>query len=392
MNVDIRIVGEGDLEAAHRVRRQAFNEDESIEDWKRYLELERLLGAWVDGRLVGIAETIGVAQFYGGRAVPTGAVSDVAVLPEYRGAGIAARLMDRALADMHERGECSSVLHPATTRLYRGLGYELGCHYHVRKVALRSLDRLPAGDPESVRRVGPEELDVLRSVYERVAPGINGFFDRPSRWWRRIEATPDADRYAYVVEGDDGPRGYVVYRHVPNPESDFYRLRVHELVAADPDALVTLWRLLASHSSLVDSLTWRGGPDDPLLLILPEQEVGTESSWACLSRIVDVRRAVATRGFAAAVELTVPLRIVDRVLAHNDDTFVLRVEGGRGELVPGGDGVLELDVKAFASIFTGYASANALATAGLLRTSDRKAFEDLQTAFAGPTPWFPDFF
>ena len=89
-----------------------------------------------DGRYVGVVdgdEVIAAARFWafeqwwGGRRVPMAGVAGVVVAPEYRGRGVGSMLMRGVL----QRGASSkgfplTALYPATTVMYRHLGYEFG--------------------------------------------------------------------------------------------------------------------------------------------------------------------------------------------------------------------------------------------------------------------------
>jgi GNAT superfamily N-acetyltransferase len=81
------------------------------------------------GRIVGnVCSTI-EHQVYSGQQIKTGAINDVAVLPEYRKYGIARRLMDQAIEFMEKQGCEISVLcadakgHPRS-KLYLPLGWQ----------------------------------------------------------------------------------------------------------------------------------------------------------------------------------------------------------------------------------------------------------------------------
>ena len=71
---------------------------------------------------------------------------------------------------------------------------------------------------------------------------------------------------------------------------------------------------------------------------------------------------------------------------------MLRVEGGRGELVPGGTGELQLTINGFSALFTGWASARALTGSGALHHATAADRAALDAAFAGPTPTMVDDF
>ena len=107
-------------------------------------------------------------------------------------------------------------------------------------------------------------------------------------------------------------------------------------------------------------------------------------------RLVDAAGAVAARGYPP-VSVTVDLDVTDRHCDWNVGRWRLCIEAGNGRLEKGGDGAVSLSVNAFAALYSGYASAETLARAGMLRGSDRDRAA-LDAVFSGPTPWLPDFF
>jgi predicted acetyltransferase len=322
--------------------------------------------------------------------VPMGAVASVAVRPDHRGRGIAPRLLALAVERMHEQGLVVSTLHPATTRFYRGLGWEIGGEFGVRRVPTASLAALPPGEQECLRPGHSDDLDDVRECYERVAPSINGAIDRDSRWSVDLFTLDRPQRYLYVYDTGDGIDGYVVYDQQQTRGQWGFAITVQELVAADARAAVTLWRQLGSHVAQVDTITVLALPADVLTLLLPEQVVELVGVNHWMTRIVDAAGAIAARGYPPGVRAEVHLQLVDRVAPWNDGRFVLRVEGGEGKLSPGGTGDVHVSINALASLYTGWASASVLAAAGLVHHADRRDLTDLDAAFAGPRPYLFD--
>jgi predicted acetyltransferase len=198
-----------------------------------------------------------------------------------------------------------------------------------------------------------------------------------------------------VFEGEDGRvEGYVVYRQVDGPHSrmggDFDFL-VDELVAISRDATLGLWRMLGDWCSQVDGISFRGGADDPVLLILTEQAFEPLAEIRWMTRVVDAPAAIAARGFPAGLDLEAPLRLRDEARPENRGDFVLSVQKGRGSLSPtraaSPAGGPELDVNALSSLYTGWATTAALARTGRLTGGSGEARAALDAAFGGPTPW-----
>src|SRR5206468_88787 len=108
-------------------------------------------------------------------------------------------------------------------------------------------------------------------------------------------------RYLYVYDGDDQIDGYLVYDQHQGRRQWGFGITVHELVAADARAAVTLWRHIGSHVAQVDTVTVLGMRLDALTLLLPEQVVEFVAANHWMTRIVDAAGAIAARGYPAGV-------------------------------------------------------------------------------------------
>jgi predicted acetyltransferase len=394
VDIEIRAPRPDEADDVFAVGSEAFtNPPERRETWLATKRMEDFLGAWAGDELVATTEVMPMGQFFGGRSVPMGGVAGVAVRPDHRGRGIAPRLLSLAVERMHEQGLVISTLHPATTRFYRGLGWEIGGEFGVRRVPCASLAALPPGEPECLRRGRAADFDAVRECYERAAPAMNGAVDRIDARWRADQLALDRPhRYLYVYDADGRIDGYVVYEQAQAGRQWGFRITVHELVAADPRAAVTLWRHIGSHTAQVDTVTVLAMPLDVLTLLLPEQVVEFVGANHWMTRIVDAAGAIAARGYPPGVGAEVHVQLADRLAPWNDGRFVLRVEGGEGKLSPGGTGEVHLSVNALASLYTGWAAARELNAAGLVHHAGEPDLAMLDAAFAGPRPYLFDMY
>jgi predicted acetyltransferase len=397
MDFEIRFLTQDDLEQAFQLDQLAFNTPAERRDF--YLERsvpERKHGAFANGRLVATTHVHPFGQFFGGRSVPMGGVGDVAVAPEHRGRGLARRIMTEALRAMRARGEVVSTLFPATTTLYRGLGYELAGAAVWHQVSPRWLQELRGSSSLETRRVEKDDdPSGIRRCYQRVAPGINGWLDRDDHRWQSLWRWWQAGQYVYACENSDGEvEAYLVYRHEPTPPGTHgdFGMRVEQIVAATPEGLRAAWWTLASSASLVDAVTFTASPEDALLLIMPEQRTSVRGQVRWLLRIVDVQGAVAARGYPPSLTIEVPLRVDDAILSENSGAWTLRVADGEGRLEAGGGDGPRLGIGALSSLYTGWASTATLARAGLLEGGSPPQLRALDAAFAGPTPWMMEEF
>jgi predicted acetyltransferase len=393
MDIELRTPTREDIDAIFDVRAQAFAVKESDrERWTNLVDPAGMVTAFLGTEVIGSLNVIGIGQWFGGRALPMGGVATVVVRPEHRGEGIAARLLEASLERMRDRGLIVSTLNPATTRVYRSAGWEIAGDLARCRIPTRSLERLPRGESERLRRLGREDWPLVQVCYDAVAATQPGWVDRNEWWWGTLADEVFEDQsFLYGIDGDDGQlAGYIQFSQ--EPADGGYHIAVEELVARDAGAAVTMWRMLGTHAMQVESVTLNRGPVEPLLLALPEQDVREVSNTRWMHRVVDAPAAIAGRGFPPSVSAEVHLDISDRLAHWNEGRWILRVEGGRGELVSGGAGDVQMAINGFSAMTTGYAAATVLAEAGALHHGSPADHSALDAIFSGPRPTMVDEF
>jgi predicted acetyltransferase len=393
MSTVVRVLEESDLGDAFELDRQAFNQPkEKRERWLAHADAGRFHGVFVDERLVALTQVHAFGQFFGGRSVPMGGVASVATTPDQRGKGLATRALVSALGAMRERGEVISALFPASTQLYRKLGWETGGLYAFWRMPTAALLRLPAAPEKRVRRVGAEDLPLLKQCYARYARGVNGLLDRSDTLWS-WRPNWEEDVYAFASLDENGDVDGYVYYHQKNRSNGFdYWLDVRDAIAENEAATRALWRLVGTSATQAEYLQFPGAQQHPLLLLLPDprREPAGQMHW--MLRLVDAAGAIRERGFPPGLSARVELEIADETCAWNAGRYVLDVADGRGQLEKGGRGRVRLGVGALASLYTGFTSTQALATIGRLEGGDAADRAALDAAFAGPAPYLLDEF
>ncbi|MGH7336847.1 MAG: GNAT family N-acetyltransferase, partial [Myxococcota bacterium] len=359
--MEIRSLRAPELEQAWELDRDAFHVKPAGREGFVRLDPARAIGTFEGERLIALCFTHPLAQHFGGRAVPMGGLASVAVVPDRRGEGLATRVCRESLHAMRARGEVISTLYPASTGLYRKLGWEVAGFYVWHKLAPGALHALPAPERKAVRPASLAVLANLRACYDRVAPSMPGSLARDDAWWDRLAGFWQPHS-RYVATDERGEvEGYVIYEQLDGEYSVLggpRRLFVREIVAATRDAALALWRLLGTWSSQVSALYLIGPVDDGLLLLAPEQELQVLAQTRWMTRVVDAAAAVAMRGYAEGVEIEVPLALDDPVLPENEGSYVLRISKGQGELARSsraGADAPQLAIGGFASLYTGFA-------------------------------------
>ncbi|GLY01438.1 MULTISPECIES: GNAT family N-acetyltransferase [Actinoplanes] len=359
-----------------------FHEDTDGEPRERIAEIyepERSL-ACVDGSsLVGHTAILSRDLTVPGAVVPAAHVTGVGVAPTHRRRGLLTRMMHRQLQDVAAAGrEPIAVLWASETTIYPRFGYgpassRLMLQIANREVRLPAPSDVPAGrlrmaDPASV-------LTDLGKVYEQLRPERVGWSNRDDRWWRTTISDPKDHRggatplRAVVHDTPHGPSGYALWRvkddwtdRGPNGE-----VQVQEMVAADPQTYVALWRFLLG-IDLTRSVTMRRGAlDEPLRFLVDEpRRLGTSLGDGLWVRIVDLPAALAARRYATPVDVV--LEVTDPLLEGNNGRWRLTGGPDAARCVPTTDQAdLSCSVTELGAAYLGATSLSVLAAAGRVR-------------------------
>jgi predicted acetyltransferase len=339
--------------------------------------------------LIGGLTLIPMGQFFGGKRVSMTGVAGVAIAPHGRGRGAATELMRAAVTELYQDGVALSTLYPATLPLYRRTGYEhAGGRYRISVpardigVSDHELDMRPARD---------RDVRAIKAMYTDRARHRQGWLDRGEYVWERALGKPrDLEMQRFLVTSGSTPEGYIVYWQKNDPAAG-YHVEVNDMIATTARAGRRLLSFLAAKRSQARDVIWYGGPDDPLLYLLPERGFTMSLNYPWMLRITDVAAALGQRGYAPDLECRLELQIIDDVIAGSSGRYVLDVAGGSAQARKGGRGSMEIHVRALASLYTGHMSPYQLAALGLIKASPR-VLARAASLFAGPAPSLPDFF
>lgn len=340
------------------------------------------------GTVMATVLPIPMGQWFGGRRVAMAGIGGMGVSPSARGRGSATRLMRRVLEELRGNGFPLSILYPSTQPLYRRVGYEqAGSRFEIRvqghalNFNERSLTLRPVKDSDQAS---------LQEVYRRYASGRQGYLDRNPYIWDRVSHPRNEPAYGYLVEGPGGVEGYVylLRRRKVDIRQEIF---LTDFVAVTPAAARRLLSFLGDHRSLAQEVVWCGGPADPLLYLLSEQSYQVHWLFHWMMRVLDVPAALEARGYPAGVTGTLHLEVQDDLFPENCGSFILEVSGGTAHVRRGGNGMMRLDVRALAPLYTGFLSPEALRSVGAL-VADDASVRLAATFFSGTAPALPDMF
>lgn len=361
---------------------------------RKWIKQARAIGivrvARDEGRLVGGATAYRVAQLFGGRAVPAGAVADVCVAPERRGSGVAKALMVDLTRAMRRHGLAVSPLWPTTTRLYRSCGWEVAGGEWRFRVPTHHLAGLRA-EGEAVADPGL----AVRAMQRTRAADFDGPVARSDWWWRWKHPLPAPDhtfRYAWVEDG--AVTGFVTFRQTQTPAPNWgVGIEVMEFWTMTRDSGIGLLGFLGGHSAMTTDIYFHHAalPSAPHIAFLADLDLMDGDMFGTwMLRLVDVPAALEARGFPDDVSCRVALEIADP-LDDAPQRVVLEVEAGAARVTPGGAGDVRMDVGALSAWYSGYLTAAEAARHGRAM-GDPRQLRALDRLVGDRTTWLPDHF
>jgi predicted acetyltransferase len=397
VTIDIRNPSAEDLRAAMEATHVSFAEalsDEHFERHRKVLQLERFYAAY-DGALpVGTAADYAFRLTVPGGELSAAGVTWVGVMPSHRRRGILRQLMRREHDDIHERGEPLAILWASEAAIYGRFGYGIAAPTaqlaaDKARFALRD-DHAPQG---RVRMVPLDEaLEPCMHVYETVRPSVPGFTSRTAELWQTFRLADPEDwrhgaspKYAAVVELDDAPAAYALYRIKQDWQHGFSQseVRLVEALAASPAAERELWRFVFG-IDLIARVEGRVDPASPLfLMVVDPRSLHLRVSEGLWLRLVDVEAALAGRSYAADGEIVLEVR--DEFCPWNAGRYRL---GGGGVERTNDPAELELDVADLASVYLGAFTFSRLAAAERVRELKEGALARADALFRTARPPF----
>lgn len=372
--MELRDLTANDLDAVTDNRRRAFGpvpeafQRRWVEMVTPALDAGRYLGLFDGPRLVATSRINDFTQYWHGRPISLGGVASVTVAPEDRGRGAGRTLMLATLDRCARLGHPVSALYPATTHIYRSLGWEHAGAMHRAVLPAEALRTIRRTEDVQVSRVGPEDAERVVSVLRAVHLATRAC--GPVCWDAAVWRTwlGNEDDFAYLAHD-----GLLLYRWQGED------LEVPVLVAASEATARTLWSLVGSSASIARSVHAVVAPDDPVFWLVgdrPEDRVG-QTRW--MFRVVDLAAAIRARGFPPGVTLDVVVQVDDPQRPGNSGPWHLSVSGGAATAEPAGtlpSALPVLTAGAFSALFCGVPATTLRRTGGLTGPEDGDAALD----------------
>jgi predicted acetyltransferase len=211
---------------------------------------------------------------------------------------------------------------------------------------------------------------------------------------RMLEGSGDGVVHAVAVRDPSGAiDGFLAAKNLDTPghlDIDF-GIECSAFVAKNGLAGRALLNYLRGFRGLGRWAQWPGPPNDPMTLIVQEQEVSHGFRFGWMERILDVPAAFESRGWPR-IDADVTFAVDDPLFEENRGPWRLSVRGGAAAISSAPDAdVHPIPISALSAMYTGYLGATDAAWLDHLDRSD-PAVEAFDALLAGPAPWSPFFF
>jgi len=329
----------------------------------------------------------------GGREVSTAGLAAVLVAPEYRGTGLARRVMTHLLTQVRESGAAISTLFRTAPALYRSLGYEQVAELTFGELPAAALRGLRVRPPVTVRRATVDDGPAIRSVYAGIASAGSCLLTRtgPSFAATDQDLMDTFDGITLAMEPDGSVSGYVSWNrgHGFGPDG---ALDVAELHAINGTALESLLAVVGSFDMVTYAIQFRTSGTDPMHWLIPGPGWSVNRVDPYLLRVVDLDSAVAQRGWPAGLAADIPLTVDDPVCPWNTGHHRLVLDDGHARLEPGAPGGYRIGPRGLGVLMAGGVTAARLRHASLIEGGSAADDVRLDAIMAGPRPAILDFF
>ena len=400
MDIEIRTIGPSELRAAFVAVETAFGghlEDDLLAFHRPFVEVDRTLGAFDAGALVGSAGAFSFSMTIPGGELPTAGITAVGVLPSHRRRGVNTALMRAQLDDVRERGESIAVLYASQGSIYGRYGYGVASSNAAIDVETRRSAFGPWYRPsggvrlyerdEAVRAFLPVYDDVRRSRPGMMRLDETGFGYRLDDRFR--EPGAQAKGFFAGHETDGRVDAYAQYRirHewgvVPQSE-----VMVDDLLATSPQAYADMWRYILDIDLMFRATAWNRPSDDPLFhLVLEPRPLQFRVKDALWLRLADVEAALGARAYRSEVSAVIEVR--DDFCPWNEGRYELSASGAAAACRrTDADPDVVIGVAELGAAFLGGTRLTGLLRAGRVGEATPGAVERLDAALAwDPAPW-----
>jgi len=374
-----------------------------LERRKHTMEIDRCLGAFVDGKIVGANSVLTFTLSVPGGVVKAGGIIDVVVYPTHRRQGIMSKLMKKQFNEILKKDEPIAFLYSADSGTYGRFGFGIASfqeswEIHRRDTKFRKT-LIDYDSVENIEMLSSKEIsNIMPGIYELAWNERPGMIKREISRWNRLKLEMEREDISgissYALFKKDGkPEGYVNYRTDINSTSTRGNLMINEIISTTDEAHLNLLNFCMNIDG-VNKITSNSRPlDDPITWVLEDpRKLSRKIEDQLHLRILDVPNALVSRKYNIDGEITI--LVEDNILDSNNTKFILKKSG---DLVKCEKTNLphdiKIDIRELSSLYLGGTSWLNLWKSKLI---EAKSLEKLHLAdqmfYSTRSPWCADYF
>lgn len=359
-------------------------------------ELQRW-GIFDGPTLVAKANDRSYNSWIGGRRVPTAGVAGVAVVPEYRGAGLARQVMTHLMHQARDRGAVIATLFRTAPALYRSLGFE-----HITELVDGSLptSALRGIRPAhtTLRRAGAADAADIRRIYSSVAASGSCLLSRDGAAFdvSDEQLIASADGITLAIDRD------VVVGYVSWNRGAGYgaaaTLGVVDLFAVTGDGYRALLSAVGSFDAVTPTVRLRTSGTDPIQWLIGGAGWSVAEVSPYMLRVIDLAGAVAARGWPTGLTAELTLVVDDPLCPWNSGRHRLVLDAGFGHITAAASDAgatsdaVTVTMPGLGLLYAGGVTASTLRRVEMITGGSPATDAVLDAAFAGPRPAVMDYF
>ncbi len=336
-----------------------------------------MIVAEYQGETIGTMTVFPAQMWLSGVPINIGAVTGMAVVPQYRDKGVGAKLMEFCIMRMVAEGRAMSVLFPHSHKFFNRFGYAPVGDLHAYR--LNPLNLIIFAEGHNVRPFQPGDLPMMRVMYKGQLTWHNGWFTRSNDWWEKIiQRWPNL----MVYDNDGTIEGYYSYE-IETDSRGVRTLHIKELFAAEDEAYRGLLGYLAAQNE-ADVIEYLAPPDTPLRHTLRQSKADDAQTRGhtfydlchvtsgLMGRIINLPLALTTRFYTRGLSGERIIRVKDPLIPTNEAPILFRLVDGRAETraADGRNPQIETDITTLTQVMNGYLSPHDARRLGRLQTDE----------------------
>ncbi|MFW6281779.1 MAG: GNAT family N-acetyltransferase [bacterium] len=328
--------------------------------------------------------------FFNDKVVKMGGIGAVSTFPEYRSQKYAGKLLQKALNQMHEKGQIFSMLAPFSYKYYRKYGWELAFNTINYKLNINSFKKFKKDLRMNFRVVEDNNSKDIKKIYESYIKQYNGAIKRSDNDWEiKFKNHRKKNIYRYACQDDNGDTtGYIFFKIKDRI------MYIEELAYNSIESKKNIFAFIYSHSSQLDKIRWRVPLDDNTLLMLDEADRSHEIELGMMFRIVDFEKALKTIELKDDIsEVSFVIKIDDLYAPWNDNTYNIVIEKGalQVEKVEDKEANIRSSIQAISQLISGYGDLDTLHGMGKIK-GNKKDIEKLKFLKSKRITFLNDYF